>query len=213
LYANDNKGAYPMAAYQSGPVVIPTWGTAKPEPNDVSAAMFLLMNAEELTSEIFVCPDSSAEKWDFGGGVNTSHNWNNWPGREGVIRYLSYSMQNPYADDTALKRGFKWTSGLGADYVVMADINPGKSTNTDVLAVTPESTSAVMRKGNSPNHNYSGQNILFGDGHVDWGKDPFQGRGGDNIYARRAAATGWASSEVKNSPYDADDNVLLPTSE
>jgi prepilin-type N-terminal cleavage/methylation domain-containing protein/prepilin-type processing-associated H-X9-DG protein len=240
LYANDNKGLYPRTII-TNPVpslLIPTWGSGytstspfrgmypdRPADNDISAAIFLLMNAAELTSEVFTCPSSSAEKWDFGGGVNTSHNWSNWNGITDLNKYLSYSYQNPYGDSNAITAGYKLTSSTGADFCIFADQNPGAivqydslnsvSTNDNVLGVTNLSSTTEMRQGNSNNHGKSGQNILYGDGHVDWSKDPFAGRGGDNIYTRKAAPPNNNNASDPQhpftSPYDADDNVLLPT--
>ena len=51
LYANDNHGVYPRTAYAPGPDPKPVWGTGADgkdpgfsvSPNDVSAAMFMLL--------------------------------------------------------------------------------------------------------------------------------------------------------------------------
>src|SRR5205809_6547016 len=63
LYANDNKGALPRMRFVAD--APPTWGTGAsaatpfaddgPAPNDVSAAMFLLMRTQEITAEVFTC--------------------------------------------------------------------------------------------------------------------------------------------------------------
>src|SRR4051794_4547607 len=84
LYSNENGGKYPRAVYAPGPNVIPTWGTGAeapnpfkeggPAPNDVTAALFLLLRTQDITPEVFTCPTSNAEKWDFGGGGNTALN-------------------------------------------------------------------------------------------------------------------------------------------
>jgi hypothetical protein len=74
LYSNENRGAYPRT-YTTIPAgngaVVPTWGTgATPsnglaDPfksdsqcanNDVSAALFLLLRTQDITSEVFTCP-------------------------------------------------------------------------------------------------------------------------------------------------------------
>ena len=95
---------------------------------------------------------------------------------------------------------------------VAADINPGTTgKNSNVLAVTSTSTARDMRQANSKNHDEDGQNVLYGDGHVEFQSNPFCGVNRDNIYARRAGATRFASSEVRNSSYDANDSVLLPS--
>src|SRR2546423_3768678 len=67
LYSNENKGAYPKTYTTVGTTVTPTWGTqltpppatgADPfnatsgvQPNDVTAALFLLMRTQDITSE------------------------------------------------------------------------------------------------------------------------------------------------------------------
>ncbi|WP_428939395.1 hypothetical protein [Fontivita pretiosa] len=224
LYSNENGGAYPMTVYVGGPVVTPTWGTGAaatdpfkaggPGPNDVSAALFLLIRTQEITSEVFTCHSSNAERWDFGGGTNTALSCSNWPGKEGVLKHLSYSYQNPYADDGALsaKPPFKLNNSVTAGFAVAADINPGTAgTDQNVLAVTSTSSARAMKQGNSRNHGGDGQNVLYGDGHVEFQSSPFCGIQRDNIYARRAGASGFASSDVVNSPRDGNDNVLLPT--
>ena len=72
---NENKGAYPRTRFVTGEVVKPVWGTGAPatqpfaadgpEPNDVTAALFLLLRTQEITPEVFTCPSSQAERWDF----------------------------------------------------------------------------------------------------------------------------------------------------
>ena len=72
------------------------WPGAKfrPKANDVTAALYLLMRTQDITSQAFVCPSTSKEKWDFGGGMNTALNWTNWNGAKGLRDHLSYSYQN-----------------------------------------------------------------------------------------------------------------------
>jgi len=73
----------------------------------------------------------------------------------------------------------------------------------------------IEASANSPNHDKDGQNILFGDGHVDWSSTAFAGRGQDNIYTRKKSATDQTGAcdpqHPFASPVDAGDNVLLPT--
>lgn len=219
MYSNDNKGAYPRTRYVSGATVIPTFGTGAattqpftetgPQPNDVTAAIYLLLTTQDITGDSFICPWSPEEKWDFGGGVNGAGNWSNWNGAAIVRRSLSYSYQNPYGDDAAVKSGYKLSSNVSAEFAVFADMNPG---SPEVLTVSPGDNAAKMSKANSINHNGDGQNVLFGDGHVDWQMNVFAGVSGDNIYARKKSAGSSRSDSIWNSPLDANDNVLLPTS-
>jgi hypothetical protein len=220
LYANENGSALPRTRYATGPTVAPTWGTgaattqpfsnAGPAANDVSAALYLLVRTQNLHPEIFVCVSSDATPLR----AATAMDFSNWAGGDGVRNHLSYSFQNPYADDAAVALGFKFELPLPAEYALAADINPGAGgKNENVLNVAPGNSAKVMKQGNSPNHQYDGQNILYGDCHVSFENTPFSGISNDNIYARRAAGTGYASSAVVASPFDAEDNVLLPTND
>jgi prepilin-type N-terminal cleavage/methylation domain-containing protein/prepilin-type processing-associated H-X9-DG protein len=248
LYSNENKGAYPRTQYSTGPNTtdkcVPTWGTgataqdpfsalagqgtpATPSYDDVTAALFLLLRTQEITAEVFTCPSSNAEKWDFGGGSNTALNWSNWngypSGNSGSIqRSLSYSYQDPYPDVSAVSSGFKLNNSISAEFAVASDINPGGgtqtalagsgNTNDNVCLVTSTSSAKDMKWGNSNNHDKDGQNVLYGDGHVEFQSNPFCGVQRDNIFARRASSTGFSSdtSNTYSGSYDANDNLLLP---
>jgi len=242
LYSNENKGAYPRTQYSAAQTLTtPTWGsfgTAQdpfvstpgnngvPYWNDVSAALFLLLRTQEITAEVFTCPSSNAEKWDFGGGSNTALNWSNWNGYASsnsgsTQRSLSYSYQDPYPSTDAVSSGFKLNNSISAEFAVASDINPGypggdslggTGANDNVLIVTSTSSAKDMKAGNSNNHDKDGQNVLYGDGHVEFQSNPFCGTQRDNIFARRGSSTGFASSTSNpaGGSYDANDNVLLP---
>ena len=216
LYSNDNKGAYPRALYASGPSVIPTWGTPAPAPNDVSAAMFLLLRTQDITPEVFTCPSSNTEKWDFGGGSNTALNHFNWTD---VKKNLSYSYQNVYPDDAAAawmnEQKFSYNNSISAEFAVAADINPGlkNGPTSNVFTVTTTSSAKDMKAANSPNHEGDGQNVLYGDGHVSFEQNPFVGVQRDNIYTAKSSTTAFSGTTFLASPFDGNDSVLLPVSE
>jgi prepilin-type processing-associated H-X9-DG protein len=212
LYANENRGHYPRVSYVSGGEAIPVWGTgttsndpfAGPKPNDVTAAMFLLLRTQDITSEVFTCPSSSAEKDVYGGGTNAAINRANFTD---LAKNLSYSMHNPYASDGAIPETDKmyWTVNMSAEFAVASDINPG-TTGTNDNVLHPNSTSSVndMKFANSNNHEGDGQNVLFGDGHVEFLQNPFVGIQRDNIFTNKRG-------QIVASPVDATDSVLLPT--
>jgi prepilin-type N-terminal cleavage/methylation domain-containing protein/prepilin-type processing-associated H-X9-DG protein len=238
MYSNDNKGAYPRTiAAGGGYPLVPTWGTgatssnpfsngpapnARPYENDITAAIYLLLTTQDITGDSFVCPSSRNEKWDFGGGSNTASNWSNWNGTE-TTTHLSYSYQNPYGDTSAVNAGFRLNSSVGADFAVFADINPGTiisydglggpSISDNVIEPTSKSTASQQQKANSNNHDKAGQNVLFGDGHVDWVQTAFCGVGSDNIYTRRGQSDATVSDILHpfTSSWGPNDNVLLPT--
>ncbi|MEO6435507.1 MAG: prepilin-type N-terminal cleavage/methylation domain-containing protein [Tepidisphaeraceae bacterium] len=238
LYSNDNRGAYPKTVQTTPPTAantteVVTWGThnnptnanpdpflgtgpaARPSNNDISAALFLLLRTQDLTSEVFTCPSSNAEKDLYGGGTNAPINRTQFSGS----RNLSYSYQNPYAGTTAIGSGFKLNNSIGAEFAVAADINPGTGptlTQDNVAAPTNTSSAKDMRLGNSNNHDKDGQNILYGDGHVAWESNPFVATNRDNIYTAYTSVTTAGPQPPSGvvtqnlSSFDANDSILLP---
>jgi prepilin-type N-terminal cleavage/methylation domain-containing protein/prepilin-type processing-associated H-X9-DG protein len=195
------------------------FGTAatnySPLANDVSASMFLLLRTQDLVPEVFTCPSSNAERFDYGPG-NTAQNWVNWPGiTGGTSKNVSYSFQNPFANTTGVQNGFKWNATLTAEFAIAADLNPGTADNDNVLAVLSNSDSRGMRAGNSNNHDEDGQNVLYADGHVDWQTNPFVGVQRDNIYTARLVTTTFVGNSATfvtslSTPYDGNDSVMFP---
>jgi prepilin-type processing-associated H-X9-DG protein len=72
-----------------------------------------------------------------------------------------------------------------------------------------------MKQANSNNHDGDGQNVLFGDGHVEFLQNPFVGVQRDNIFTRQTTnsqvSDSWANT-LKGS-FNANDSVLLPSDE
>jgi prepilin-type processing-associated H-X9-DG protein len=207
IYADLNAGMFPRTTYVGGQIVRPVWDTNGPNPNDVSAALFLLLQTQQATPGCFICPSCAYDN-------RTQHNsgepatWSNW---RGIKRHLSYSYANPYPDDAARKAGYKLATGLCDDFPLAADLNPGTANNPNVLNVSIRSPAPDIRSANSRNHYQNGQNVLYADGHVSFEPTPFCGIRQDNIYTRRA--TDGSSSAIVDSPLDADDSVLLPCEE
>ena len=202
LYANDHQGAYPRVVYIGGPDPKPTWGTPD-QPNDVTGAMFLLLRTQDITSDVFTCPSSNAEKDLFGGGTNGPLNRTNF---SSIKKNLSYSMHNPYVRDGVVPADDKtyWTSGMSAEFPIAADLNPGTAGGDDVTKARIDMSARDMKVANSNNHDKDGQNILYGDGHVAWESNPLVGIERENIYTTR-------DGKLAASPVDMSDGVLLPT--
>ncbi len=242
LYSNDNQGPYPRGIYSGGATLTQistpaiavvgmsggTGSTAQTDPfnlatgqtpnstsctNNVPEALFLLLRTEDITSAVFVCPSSNATADVYGGGTNTALNQINFTNLQ---NNLSYSYACPYPDTNALGSGYKMVQGLEPTFAVAADINPGTGggtgSNDNVLYPNTSSSSQAMRYGNSDNHGKDGQNVLFGDGHVEFDNNPFVGTDRDNIYTRGGPTWGTTGQDLVGSPYVANDSVLLPTS-
>ena len=123
---------------------------------------FFCSERRTSSSEVFTCPSTEAEKDLYDGKIPLQ--------RSNFTKYklnLSYSFQNPYANDSAVKAGWKFDNTLGSEFAVAADMNPGTAGQGDNVFF-PNSTSSAkdMRQANSNNHDKDGQNILYGDGHV-----------------------------------------------
>jgi prepilin-type processing-associated H-X9-DG protein len=94
-----------------------------------------------------------------------------------------------------------------------ADLNPGKQGTTyDVTLPSPTSSSRDMQQANSSNHAGNGENVLFGDGHVDFNLNPFCGVKRDNVYTVSGSTDGsvTTSMTIVGSPTWRGDSVLLP---
>jgi hypothetical protein len=235
IYSNENRGAYPRTTFDRTKADKPTWGTpyegndklgaaketadsfltelTKPEGNpyvpavnDVTAALYLTLRTQDITSDVFTCPSAHRKKFEFGGEKNTALNWTNWPGNAGIREHLSYSYQNPYPTEAAIVAGWKLNNTISPEYAVAADMNPGGDV---LLKLTAQSPVAQLRQGNSLNHGGEGQNVLYGDGHIVFESTPFAGVNQDNIYT--FGKPGDKSHGVVGSTTGPDDSILLPT--
>lgn len=168
-------------------------------PNDVTASLWLLLRGGYISTEyappsgVFVCP-SSGDKPDpmFGPsgqpvGVRQRSNFRS-------STHLSYSYANPFSNaaDYSLK-----TDWIRHDFVLLADKNPGViSAQQSATAPGPDARPLELRAANSPNHGRAGQNVLFGDMHVEFRETPYCGVDGDNIYTAQAPRPGPSSQPV-----------------
>jgi prepilin-type N-terminal cleavage/methylation domain-containing protein len=246
VYETQNNGQYPRSIYNSSSAAtFVTWGSGAsasfasadtfarvgttytitggstsntPADNDVTASFYLLIRSADLPSELFTCPSSNQEKWDYGGGSNKAENWTNW---SNLTTNLSYSFQNMYPSATAVANGFAWnTSKMTSEHAIAADKNPGVVTTNAVTIITVATTApnSQMRLANSPNHDQEGQNVLYGDGHADFASTPFSGVNKDSIWTSRLSAyvnTPYSSGSTSivssgGSPITGDDSFLLP---
>ena len=226
IYASGNRGNYPRTYFEPGaaltdasvPFMQVGAGSANPfggtkgfvGTNNVAAAMFLLLRSQDITPEVFICPSSQAVRDNFGGGSNSSQSRSNFTR---LPDNLSYSYANPYPDQAAIDGGYRLTTAAtGAEFAVAGDINPGKQGAYDPTAPTLTSSVRDMQRGNSPNHAGQGQNVLYGDGHVDFAQGPFVGVRRDNVYTVGGAADGSVptSSTIVGPPKWQGDSVLLP---
>lgn len=177
--------------------------------NNVPASLFLLMKTQRLSPAMFLCP--AAEGTPYPEDPQQSSNWKSIPDQ------MTYSLAAPYPSETAVSP-FRWRRGLGPEFALLADINPGTrgGTNPPNNVVAPPHTAsrAGMAAANSNNHRNAGQNVLYGDSHVEYQVTPYAGEyraNGirDHIYAA-GTGDGGITSELAM-PVDGHDSVLMPT--
>lgn len=209
LYSNENNNVYPRTRHDpADPAArVFTAAAAKnpfapggPGPNDVTAAMFLLLRTQDITPAVFICSLGGKSRWDFGGPTKTAQDWSNFPN----LGVLSYSMNNPYLSPAAVKAGAVWDNTLGSQFALAADLNPGGAALKTVMVNSPVNQ---QRAVNSPNHNGDGQNVLYGDGHVTYSQSAFCGPAQDNIYTNQLPP----GAAANDSPAGPLDSFLLPT--
>ena len=91
---------------------------------------------------------------------------------------LSFSIAFPWAGTG--NRASYWTSkNMDSSVAMMSDMAPLSGDN-NVDTTAPQGSPPY--KYASPNHDQKGQNVAFGDVHVEWSVHPYVGRGGDNIW-------------------------------
>ena len=190
--------------------------------NNVTSSFFLILATQDITPEVFVCPSSQGERgFQSGSPISKSANWG------GIPQNLTYSIQVMFPTVTASTSGFRWNNTLTSDFAVAADMNPGTSGGTnppnDVTKPFHSAARTLMMYANSNNHKNDGQNVLYGDGHVEFQSSCYCGQYRDdamfrdNIYTADIARgsgsnnhdTGFLNATA--GPQDDKDSVLLPT--
>lgn len=185
--------------------------------NSVTGAIFLLVRTAELSTEVFICPSSNAEK-----DTMNNDSPQNRINFTSPAKNLSYSVTNPYPiASPGIERGYKWSPNVSADWAIAADRNDAGGTAMTNASGNSAQANSANRGQNSRNHEQDGQNVLYNDGHVEWYSNPWAGSGKDNIYGQAIAiqsTTGgeWtqqtpnATSTAGCSPQCALDSVLVP---
>ena len=202
--------------------------------NNVPAALFLLLRTQDITAKEFVCPGTQAKADTYQlatipkSNVLGAGNFCNAKGKgiNGYASVNSYSFHMMYAGKAAVADGFVWTNTLLADFAIAADINPGDVRNdfgTTIFTVKTTSSAEEQKGGNSPNHEYEGQNVLYGDCHVEFVQTSFAGVKQDNIYGVSAGSDKKDNEIVwkpennpdsickRLSPAHKNDSFLVPT--
>jgi prepilin-type processing-associated H-X9-DG protein len=230
-YAHDNNSDFPRVVYDpsvagytafTGPdSPNPFAKNSQVKPNDVTASLWLLIRAGQLTSpRVFICP-SSNDQHDY---LIDAKGQPVKPTQRSNFRdpsNLSYSYACPFSSAP----GFVMNDTKPSDFALLADKNPGFAASQISQGSSPED----MAKANSLNHAGAGENVLFADGSVAFVRNPYCGVGrgpnqyGDNIYTARSLKPTTQASELPSNvngvvsrdvaPVRNDDSYLVPTAD
>lgn len=147
------------------------------QPNDVTASAFLLVRRYQLPAMTFTCPaalrNGLAERDDF----DPVHLGNR--GNFKARMCYNYSLINMYPSEQALLQGYDLRKLL-TDSVIASDTNPG---HEQTWPASARMDIRQIRIANSPNHQRDGQNLLWGNGSVEFSGTPFIRKGTENVFA------------------------------
>ena len=141
MYSNDNQGNFPRTLYVAVAPLTEGTGINAVDPfqpggvsaNDLTAAVYLLLRAEHLPTELFICPYNDATSYSADPANPQSHcNFTDW------TKNLSYSFADPYPDSAAVNAGYRLTNHIRGDFPMAGDLNPGvKPPFANVAAAVP----------------------------------------------------------------------------
>ena len=201
--------------------------------NNVPASWFMLAKLQQLNMEVFNCPSSNETKNALKGGVNNPNpgDINMHSNFDSVKDNLSFGFAPPKGPVGAEAAGYRMNSGLGSEFAIAADRYQG-STVGGTPTTNPDASQADQQKVNSTNHNKDGQNVMYGDAHVEFMTKAFVGVNRNNIYYAdggnptgtapnitydyntrayyKLGAIGVSLIAKENTPVGADDSVLVP---
>ncbi|QNN24948.1 prepilin-type N-terminal cleavage/methylation domain-containing protein [Planctomycetales bacterium ZRK34] len=199
--------------------------------SNVTAALWITVRDGSTGTKSWICPSDRGAEADPLLGVGTAMTGN----AEAVFNQtavplnvcydfatragLSYSPVNMYQQVT----GGNWSANVKPNWVLMGDDNnaatstplPTSYSGTLTLHASKKSDNVIAEglqaRENSLNHSDGeGQNLLFGDGHVEFANDPFQGPSNDNVNAEDTSST--AGTEAPAKPELGNDKPQSTTS-
>lgn len=134
------------------------------------SSLWLIIRAGTSDPRVFVCPTAGEQ-------VDPAKNFDRYWSFES-LNNISYSYQNQ------LKRPML-EGRMTPRIAIMADKSPLRADVRD-SGDSPTGTQAQLEQyeWNSPNHKWDGQNILYGDGHVEFVDNAYAGENQNNIWLK-----------------------------
>ena len=243
MYMEANKGEYPSTGFNQTALSTLTLsetgrrfadgslmvdGIPQAGWNNVPASWLLLAKTQSLSMEVFTCPTSSETKDMLQGDPTAPNNIGDITQHANftsIQNNLSFGFAPPAANPAGLANGYHLTKALGSEFAIAADRYQGNTTGGPP-SVNANDTQANQQKMNSANHGKDGQNVMYGDAHVEFMTNCFVGVNKNNIYYADSASpspaaranfdlrvypNGRAGAKANvQIPTNADDSVLVP---
>ncbi len=170
-YAQHNNGKYPLAQYQPGQR---WWASNQNEAVQTPTTQsIVLLIKNGAPAGIFICPSKRPTTQPVS------------PNHQPAKHYINPALVN--YSPRLVSNGYDTSAAGRSTEVLFADKNPlfanyrtGNPDHESYLQIT-----AHLKKLNSPNHNGTGQHVLFKDNRVEFFKTRFIGIGQDDIYTIR----------------------------
>lgn len=209
VYADDYDGNYPQLPGE-GPwskelgfdyfMTKPDFtagGAQEKTPRCITASWYLLVREADVSPKSFHCSMSPTTFYE---GVNPANKdiTELWDFGPEPYKHVSYAMQNPYGKypaHTGLPEGFAVAADMSPWFKDGDILEPGEGDAApQIISIALVKRWREWRVANSQNHapkrkRYHGQNVLYGDGHMQYQSQPNVGINKDNIY------TYWSTDE------------------
>ncbi|MCL2641687.1 MAG: prepilin-type N-terminal cleavage/methylation domain-containing protein [Phycisphaerales bacterium] len=187
--ASQSTGVADTATTVLYPTGTKTWPTADVKAANIPANLWILV-LQGLSAKLFMCKSDPVSA----GPANLIHTDNKYFLNFQSDSQYSYSFAYPWVVAAAAKDttvGPWWRNSSDASIPTMADMAPMAATG-----VTPQNNTNGTKGWSSYNHQRDGQNVAFGDVHVDYVKVPTVGTSNDNIWTSWTTAADPTSAQV-----------------
>ncbi len=173
--------------------------------NNPSAGLWLLVLSEGMSPKVFNCPsdtfDNVLAKFATKAPADGSYlplkaDPGNYYLNFQSAKNISYSSAYPWTNaDGKVTSGSWWRDLTDASQPILSDMAPylGAKSEPATRPAGSDPKAALdaqwaVTRANSQNHQFDGQNVAFGDIHVDFDKTPAVGQKNDSIWGIRKSA-------------------------
>ncbi|MGN6368237.1 MAG: type II secretion system protein [Phycisphaerae bacterium] len=148
-----------------------------------SACLWILNLRNQAPAKIFLC---KSDRYVITPAQNMDQTTGNWYCNFQGPTQISYSITYPWTSGGTVTAA--WRGGdMSSNTPLMSDIAPLAEANVKQPDGPKGTTGKLL---NTASHESAGQNVSYGDGHVDWCRDPYCGANNENIFTVQTASGG-----------------------